>query len=95
MVKKVACNAGDLSSIPGSIPGSDPWVGKIPWSRKWQPAPVFLPGEFRGKRSLAGYSPWGHIVGQGGVTNTFTFNVSSGTVFLKCFNSSYKLVSCI
>ena len=37
----------------------NPWVKKIPWSRKWQPAPVFLPGKFRGQRSLAGYSPWG------------------------------------
>ena len=36
----------------------DPWVGKIPWSRKWQPTPVFLPGELHGQRSLAGYSPW-------------------------------------
>ena len=35
------------------------WVGKIPWKRKWQPAPVFLPGKFHGQRSLAGYSPWG------------------------------------
>ena len=35
----------------------DPWVGKIPWSRKWQPAPVFLPGEFCGQESLVGYSP--------------------------------------
>ena len=24
----------------------DPWVKKIPWSRKWQPGPVFLPGKF-------------------------------------------------
>ena len=23
----------------------DPWVGTIPWRRKWQPTPVFLPGE--------------------------------------------------
>ena len=37
----------------------DPWVQKIPWSRKWQPAPVFLPGESHGQRSLVGYSPWG------------------------------------
>ena len=36
-----------------------PWVGKIPWRRKWQPTPVFLPGKLRGQRSLAGYSPWG------------------------------------
>ena len=38
----------------------DPWVGKIPWRRTWQPTPVFLPGEFHGQRNLAGYSPWGH-----------------------------------
>ena len=27
--------------------------------KKWQPTPVFLPGEFHGQRSLADYSPWG------------------------------------
>ena len=37
----------------------DPSVGKIPWSRTWQPTPVFLPGKFHGQRRLAGYSPWG------------------------------------
>ena len=37
-----------------------PWVRKIPWSRKWQPNPVFLPEKFHGQRSLVGYSPWGH-----------------------------------
>ena len=35
--------------------GFDPWVGKIPWSRKWQPTPVFLPGKFHGQMSLVGY----------------------------------------
>ena len=35
----------------------DPWVGKIPWKTAWQPTPVFLPGESRGQKSLAGYSP--------------------------------------
>ena len=35
------------------------WVWKIPWRRKWQTAPVFLPRESQGQRSLAGYSPWG------------------------------------
>ena len=39
--------------------GFCPWVGKIPWRRKWQPTPVFLPGKSHGQRSLAGYSPWG------------------------------------
>ena len=36
----------------------NPWVGKIPWRKKWQPTPVFLPGKSHGQRSLAGYSPW-------------------------------------
>ena len=51
--KASACSAGD----PGS-----PWVGKISWRRKWQPTPVFLPGESHGRRSLIGYSPWGRRV---------------------------------
>ena len=38
----------------------NPWVGKIPWKRKWQPTLVFLPGEFQGQRSLEGYGPFGH-----------------------------------
>jgi len=37
-----------------------PCVGKIPWRRKWQPTPVFLPGKSHRQRSLVGYSPWGH-----------------------------------
>ena len=44
--KESACNAGNL--------------GLIPWGRKWQPAPVFLPGESHGQRSLVGCSPRGH-----------------------------------
>ena len=40
--------------------GSNPWVRKIPWRRAWQSIPVFLPGEFYGQRSLAGYGPWGY-----------------------------------
>ena len=40
-------------------PRFDPWVGKIPWRRKWQPTPIFLPGKSHGRRSLVGYSPWG------------------------------------
>ena len=52
--KESACSAGD----PGS-----PWVGKISCQRKWQPNPVFLPGESHGRGSLAGHSPWGHKEG--------------------------------
>ena len=39
-------------------PGFNPWVGKTPWRRAWQPIPVFMPGESHGQRSLTGYSPW-------------------------------------
>ena len=38
--------------------GFDPWVGKIPWRRAWQPTPVFSPRESLEQRSLAGYNPW-------------------------------------
>ena len=38
----------------------EPWVGQMPWRRKWQPTPVFLPGKSHGQRSLVGYSPGGH-----------------------------------
>ena len=34
----------------------DPWGGKIPWRRKWQPTPVFLLGGFHRQRRLVGYS---------------------------------------
>ena len=37
----------------------NPWVSQMPWRRKWQPTPIFLPGESHGQTSLAGYSPWG------------------------------------
>ena len=48
---KNTCNPEDSGSIPG--------VGNVPWRREWLPTPVFLPGEFYGKRSLVDYSPWG------------------------------------
>ena len=51
-VKASAWNAGD----PGSIPG----LGRSPGEENgWLPIPVFLPGDFHGQRSLAGYSLWG------------------------------------
>ena len=38
----------------------DPWVGKTPYRRAWQPTLVFLPGESHGQRSPVGYSPESH-----------------------------------
>ena len=46
--------------LQGRRPGFSPWFGKMPWRRKWQPAPVFLPKIFHGQRSLAVYSPRGY-----------------------------------
>ena len=52
VVKNLPANAGDARDV-GSIRGS----GRSP-GRRHQFTPVFLPGEFHGQRSLAGYSPW-------------------------------------
>ena len=43
MVKNLPANAGDRR---------EPWVGKIPWRREWQPTPVLLPGESHGQRGI-------------------------------------------
>ena len=60
-----------LTGFPGGLEGKasayneadgmgwDPWDGKIPWRRKWEPTPVLLPGKSHGWRSLVGYRPWG------------------------------------
>ena len=51
VLNNAPANAGDAGLILG--------LGIFPWSRNWQPTPVFLLGKFHGQRSLAGYSPWG------------------------------------
>ena len=48
-----------LLSSPKHLKKLDQYYA-ISWRRKWQPTPVFLPGESHGQRSLAGHSPWGH-----------------------------------
>ena len=52
VVKSKLANAGDIRDV------FDPWEN--PLEEEWQPTPVFLPGEYHGQRSLAGYIPWGH-----------------------------------
>ena len=47
------------SAVRHETCGFDPWVGKIPWRREWQPTPVFLPVEFHRQRSLV----WGIVQG--------------------------------
>ena len=53
VVKNLPVNAGDMRYR------FDPWVGKIPWWRAWQPTPVFLPGESLRQRILESYHPQG------------------------------------
>ena len=53
-VKNPPANAGDTGD------GFHPWVWKIPWRRKRQSMPVFLPGKSHRQRGLVGCSPWGH-----------------------------------
>ena len=58
---RLAClMAQTVKNLPAM---KETWVRSLvredPRRRKWQPTPVFLPGEFHGQRSLAGYNPWG------------------------------------
>ena len=68
--------------------GFNPWVGKIPWRRKWQPTPVFLPGESHGQRSL-----WGYLsirlprVGHG------WSNLAHRHLYVKPFHSAQNIVT--
>ena len=52
-VKNPPANAGNIMR-----PRFKPWIGKMPWSRAWQPTPVFLLGESHGQRGLVGCSPY-------------------------------------
>ena len=56
----------------------DPWVGKAPWRRAWQPTPVFSPGDRHGQRSLAGYSAWGRKGSD--TTEPLSLQASAGTL---------------
>ena len=50
---------GKVSTSKAREPDLLPGLERLPWRRKWQPTPVFLPGKSHGQRSLVGYSPWG------------------------------------
>ena len=57
------------------------WVGKILWSRKWHVTPILLPGKSHGQRSLASYSPWGHI----------ELDMTEHTMELKYYTTKYLI----
>ena len=58
--KKMQRLSGKESACQGRRCGFKPWVGKIPWKRKWQFTPVFLPGKSHGQTSLVDYGLWSH-----------------------------------
>ena len=79
----------------GKRHGFNPRTGKIPWRRKWQPIPVFLPGKSHGQRSLADYGSQGHKkVGHNRTTekqqqytcNRILFNVKREGNPVICYN---------
>ena len=63
----------------------DPWVGKTPWRRRWQPILVFLPGEFYGQRSLVGYSLWG--CKESGMTKQLSIHIIMHIIFISYTDS--------
>ena len=75
-------------------PGFDPWVGKVPWRRKWQLTRVFLPGESCGRRSLEGYSPQGRRESDTTERLHFHFHFNGPNIHgLTC--TSNNLVKCV
>ena len=63
---------------------------KMSWRRKWQPAPVFLPGKSYGQRSLAGYSPWGRKELDMTERLTLTFHRMCFLKFYRSVRGRYK-----
>ena len=55
VIKNPPANAGDTKRCE-----FDPWVGKIPWSRKWQPLQYSCLENSMGRGTWMSYSPWGH-----------------------------------
>ena len=64
--------SGERICLQWRRPEFDSWRRKIPWRRKWQPIPIFLPEKSHGRRSLMGYSPW----------NSPSQNTEVGSLFL-------------
>ena len=85
LVRNPPASAGDVNSILA-------WVRKIPWSRKWQPTPVFLSGQ----RSLVGYSLWGFRVRHDSATKTTTKSLWQWETHhpLSLFHQALTIIHC-
>ena len=71
--------------------GFDPWVVMIPWRRKWQPTPVFLPGKSHEQRTLSGYSPRDHKESD----TTEPLSTSTHTHIYMCWGGGHVVYVCI
>ena len=71
---------GKASVYQCGRPGFNPWVGKSPWRRKWQPAPVLLPRKPHGQRSLVQATAHGVEKSQTQLSD-FTFSFFQGESF--------------
>ena len=83
-----------LLLLPPIPPSIRVFSNKSHWKRKWQPTPVFLPGESHGQRSLAGCSPWGHRESDMTERLTHTYTITGGPerqvcTSMSCLHSSH------
>ena len=86
--------SGKESACQCRRPGFNPWVGKIPWRRKWQPTPVSLLRKSHEQRSWVGYSPWGHKrVRHDWATNTQGRRIQMNSVLLPWTVVDYLVTS--
>jgi len=76
------------SGVPLPSPSGNLGPYKSHWRRKWQPTPVFLPGESHGQRSLAGCSPWGHRESDTTERLTHTYTKTGGPERQACTSMS-------
>ena len=77
----------DLLAVQGTLKSllqHHSWKASIPWRRKWQTTPVFLPGECHGRRSLVGYSPRGRKESDMTERLHFHFHPSAEKTFSSC-----------
>ena len=88
----ILCNP--LLLLPPIPPSIRVFSNKSHWKRKWQPTPVFLPGESHGQRSLVGCSPWGHRESDTTERLTHTYTITGGPerqvcTSMSCLHSSH------
>ena len=81
---------GKESTCQCRRPRFNPWVGKIPCRKKWQPTLIFLPGKPHQQRTLVGYSPWG--CKESDTTEQLTYYLGGGRVqYIKRLNAPWRL----